>query len=236
MSTVNAGWRGPNIVKEGLVLYLEAASGTSYSPYTSGVTWRDISGNGNNGTLTNGPIYSSANGGSFTFDGVDDYTILTKPSQIITSGSITINLWTKWTTIGTTISTIQTLIDNRHSSSPVQGFYIQDRPDLSKKLTFSVTPLTIVTSSFQVGNGSWTHIAATHSPGISRLYINGTLDGFSNESNMATVQPNISIGYWQFTPGRYLNGSVASTQIYNRALSDLEVLQNYNAQKSRFNL
>jgi hypothetical protein len=118
----------------------------------------------------------------------------------------------------------------------VQGFYIQDRPDLNKKLTFSVNPLTVATSSFQVGNGSWAHIAATYSSGISRLYVNGTLDGFSNEPNMAIVQPNISIGHWQFIPGRYLNGNVSSVQIYNRALSAQEVQQNYNALKSRFGL
>ncbi len=236
MSTVNAGWRGPNIVKEGLVLYLDAASGTSYSPYNSGTTWRDISGNNSSGSLVNGPVYSTANGGSFTFDGTNDYAILARPSQIIASGSISISLWARWTSTGTTISTIQALVDNNHSSSPVQGFYIQDRPDLNKKLTFSVTPLTVVTSSFQVGDGTWRHITATHSPGISRLYVNGTLDGFFNEPNMAIVQPNISIGYWQFTPGRYLNGSIPTIQIYNRALLAEEVLQNYNATKGRFGL
>jgi hypothetical protein len=224
----------PPIVTSGLVLNLDAGNTKSYP--RSGTVWRDLSGNNNSGSLVNGPTYSSANGGTIVFDGTNDYTVLTRPAQIITSGSISINLWAKWTTVGTTISTIQVLIDNNHSSSPVQGFYIQDRPDLNKKLTFSVTPLTVVTSSFQVGNGSWAHIAATHSPGISRLYINGTLDGFSNEPNMAIVQPNISIGYWQFTPGRYLNGNVATVQIYNRALTPTEVQQNYNAQKSRFNL
>ena len=70
MSTVNAGWRGPNIVRDGLVLYLDAGSGTSYSLYTGGVTWRDISGNNNNGTLTNGPTLNSSNGGNIVFDGI----------------------------------------------------------------------------------------------------------------------------------------------------------------------
>lgn len=77
MSTVNAGWRGPNIVRDGLVLYLDAGSGTSYSPFNSGTTWRDISGNSNNGTLTNGPTYSSDNGGAIVFDGTNDYSEVT---------------------------------------------------------------------------------------------------------------------------------------------------------------
>jgi len=58
-------------VTSGLVLYLNAADRNSY---TSGsATWQDLSGNGNNGTLTNGPTFNSANGGSIQFDGNDDY-------------------------------------------------------------------------------------------------------------------------------------------------------------------
>jgi hypothetical protein len=53
---------------------------------------------------------------------------------------------------------------------------------------------------------------------------------------MAIVQPNISIGYWQFTPGRYLNGNVATVQIYNRALSPQEITQNFNAIKGRYGI
>ena len=61
----------PNIVTDVLVLCLDAANRRSYPG--SGNSWLDLSGNGNNGTLTNGPTYSSANGGSLVFDGVDDY-------------------------------------------------------------------------------------------------------------------------------------------------------------------
>ena len=61
----------PRIVTDGLVLLLDAGNTKSY-PGT-GTTWTDISRNGNNGTLTNGPTFDSANGGSLVFDGVDDY-------------------------------------------------------------------------------------------------------------------------------------------------------------------
>lgn len=54
----------PDIVRSGLVLNLDAAEPASY-PGT-GTTWYDLSGNGNNGTLVNGPTYNSANGGSNT--------------------------------------------------------------------------------------------------------------------------------------------------------------------------
>ena len=61
----------PRIVTDGLVLCVDAASKRSY-PGT-GTTWTDLKG-GNNGTLTNGPTFSSANGGSVVFDGTNDYT------------------------------------------------------------------------------------------------------------------------------------------------------------------
>ena len=223
------------IVTNGLVLALDAADRNSY--VSGSTTWFDLTGNNYTGSLTNGPVFNTGSGGNIVFDGANDYVLITRPSQIVTSGSISISLWAKWTTVGTTISTIQALVDNNHSASPRQGFVIQDRPDLNKVLTFTVYPSAAgVSSSFQVGDGTWRHITGTHSAGTSSLYINGRLDGFLSEPNMATVQPFISLGYWQNGPGRYLTGSIASLQVYNRVLTSQEVLQNYNAQKARFGL
>ena len=61
----------PKIVTDGLVLCLDAANPLSYTSCDS--IWRDLSGNGNNGTLLGGPNYISNNGGLLIFDGVDDY-------------------------------------------------------------------------------------------------------------------------------------------------------------------
>lgn len=65
---------GPKIVTDGLALALDAADLNSY--IGSGTTWKDLSGNRNNGLLVNGPSFSSANGGSIVFDGIDDYVVL----------------------------------------------------------------------------------------------------------------------------------------------------------------
>jgi hypothetical protein len=53
--------KGPNVVREGLVLHLDAGTTRSYPG--SGTTWNDLSGSENTGTLTNGPTFNSANGG-----------------------------------------------------------------------------------------------------------------------------------------------------------------------------
>ena len=66
-----AGSSGPDLVQNGLVLALDAADKNSY--VGSGTTWRDLSGNSNNGTLINSPTFSGGNGGNFSFDGADDY-------------------------------------------------------------------------------------------------------------------------------------------------------------------
>lgn len=61
---------GPNIIQNGLVFALDAANKKSYPG--SGTTWKDLSGNGNDGTLTNGPTFDSGNGGSIVLDGTND--------------------------------------------------------------------------------------------------------------------------------------------------------------------
>jgi hypothetical protein len=66
----------PKIVTDGLVLYLDAANTKSY---VSGSTvWNDLSRSGYNGTLTNGPTFNISNGGSISFDGVDDLSVIFK--------------------------------------------------------------------------------------------------------------------------------------------------------------
>ena len=71
MSTAG-NWRGPDIVKNGLVLYLDPGSPNSYFDKNS-TNIKDISGNNYSGSLANGPTYSSANGGTIVFDGTNDY-------------------------------------------------------------------------------------------------------------------------------------------------------------------
>ncbi len=218
----------PAIITSGIVSNMDATFLPSYS--TSGVTWYDLSPTGNNATLTNGPTYSSSENGSIVFDGTNDYAVFTRPSTIVTSGAISIAIWVKWTTVGTTSSTIQALVDNNHSFN--NGFVIQDRPDISKYLTFSVRPTVSnpngVVSTFQVGNGRWHYIVGTNDLTTSRLYIDGYLNAAAAESGgIINAQPNVSVGYWQGGPARYLNGNVKQVSLYNRALSSAEILQNF---------
>jgi hypothetical protein len=225
----------PKIATDGLVYYLDAGNSKSY-PGT-GTTWSNLNRTGNDGTLTAGPTFSATNGGIIVFNGSTNYVTSTRPSSIVTGGSISIVMWAKWLSTGTTTSTIQTLLDNNHSGNPSQGFYIQDRPDLSKYLTFGVRPqANSAISTFQVGDGTWHHIAGTNDLTTSRLYIDGKLNNsFTETSGLTTVQPNVTIGRSQLF-GRYLNGSISRVLMYSRAITPAEVLLDYNATKGRFGL
>jgi hypothetical protein len=82
------------IATTGLIMYLDAGVGASYPG--SGTAWTDVTYNGNNGALTNGPIYDSADGGSILFDGVDDFVGLTNVNLSIPSGQDFVwNVWLK---------------------------------------------------------------------------------------------------------------------------------------------
>jgi len=75
----------------GLVVHLDAGKKESYPG--SGTTWYDLTGNNNHGTLTNGPTFSNTNGGAITFDGVDDYIVVTNNSSLYMTSQISILVW-----------------------------------------------------------------------------------------------------------------------------------------------
>jgi formylglycine-generating enzyme required for sulfatase activity len=101
--SADAGGRGvrtipSGIVSDGLVLWLDAGITPSYP--TSGTTWTDLSGNNNNGTLVNGPTYSSTNGGSLVFDGTNDYVNISNSSSFnFGSGDFTVESWIRITSL-----------------------------------------------------------------------------------------------------------------------------------------
>ena len=94
------------IVKDGLVLHLDAAKLDSYPRV--GTTWTDLSGNVNNGILTNGLIFNSGNGGYFILDGTDDYVSLNSPTQLQFTNTqpFTLSFWCMWTEPSLNVSSV----------------------------------------------------------------------------------------------------------------------------------
>ena len=235
---------GPNLVTNGLVLSLDAGNTKSY---TSGsTTWYDKSGYGNNGTLVNGPTFDSLNGGSIIFDGTNDYADCGNPSSLnFGTGSFTVNCWFKPSSIQTGGS-FPALIEksNGDFTSPSSGvtgwiliyltngnqyvFRLGDSSTTMNNLSF---PLTVVNDNL------WKNLTVTVSSTTLIGYYNGVNIGSTTRTLTGSVNTatNLNIGRWRnFT--RELNTNISQVQLYNRALSAQEVLQNYNATKSRFNL
>jgi len=240
MSTLNGG---PGIVTNGLVLYLDAANPSSY---VSGSTaWNDLTRNGNNGTLTNGPTFSSANGGSIVFDGVDDFVGVTNPINLQMQ-NFTLSMWVYPTTATFAIAD---LIDYDHASTPFHGWVLQSEDATTNRYyylayydgsTFQPTTGIGAGKGIQLTNSVWQNITYVKN-GTSILgYLNSS-QSISYTAGNATVSyqsgRNLRIGaVTTASLSRYYTGRASITSVYNRALSATEIQQNYNTLKSRFNL
>ena len=215
-----------NIVKDGLVLDLDAAKKDSY-PGT-GTAWNDISGNGNNGTLTNGPTFNSGNGGSVVFDGTDDYVNCGNAINLqITVG--TISAWVKTSTPG---SSYRGIIVKQNT----WGLFVKD----SILLSYDWGATADRSTGINIADGTWKNVAMTFTETSGTpsnnavIYLNGVAVLTTTIKNSNQTVPFL-IGAGSLVVQR-INGNVAITQIYNRTLSSSEITQNYNALKGRFGL
>ena len=213
------------IVTNGLVLCLNAVDKNSYPG--SGTTWTDVAGT-NNGTLTNGPTFSSANGGSIVFDGTNDY--------VQTAYSTTLNDFSICAWFKNTSSTGYARIADKNYSS---GFWLGQNGAITNQWGGGVRQ----TSGYNfitLSNNVWHFIAMTRTG--TTLIVYG--DGITNtntttcgtgalDTTALSLGATINDGAGQRD---WFTGNISNVQIYNRVLSSTEILQNYNAQKSRFNL
>jgi hypothetical protein len=216
---------GPRIVSDGLVLYLDAGNPNSYNPSTP-LTWRDISRNGNNGTLVNGVGYSSANGGSLVFDGSDDFVNCGNGSSInITGLYLTISVWIKNRAFKSSAAFIHkeiqyTLAFLNNNLSYADG-------SLWSYATFG--------SHGTFSTNVWYNIVAVKNNTNVTLYSNNSVvisKTFGGSINSRT--DNLIIG--SYTNTSYSTADIAQVQIYNRALSQAEITQNFEATKGRFGI
>jgi hypothetical protein len=236
MSTLSGG---PNVVVDGLVLWLDAANTKSY--VSGSTTWNDISRGGNNGTLTNGPTFNTGSRGSIVFDGIDDR--VSQTSAINTGQNFTVSSWIYPTLLGTTRRAIA---GNSYPYLSRDGwffctagganntFFMSIGADASYKVaaanTLNINEWSFVTAVVQNGGGSID------------LYKNGLI--ITSSAGSVITSGTITYNTSQFNVGFRTvggttdpyTGNIAQVSIYNRALTASEILQNYNSLKSRFNL
>ena len=225
---------GPDIITDGLVFAVDAGSTRSYPG--SGTTGTDLI-KSESIDLQNGVAFSSANGGSWEFDGTDDYIDL--PDSLITDlnggTEASLCIWIKNDTTVNGVSTsgiIQLSAYNNGNGS--LWFYNNGYTYLDIFRTDRVS--TVFANNTEVGT-NWNLLTITTTPGTNgwKCYMNGVLKKQvtgQNTVSVANIQGGLTLG--RTSSSRYTNGKIAACQIYDTALTAAEVLQNYNAQKNRF--
>ena len=233
------------IVSDGLVGCWDVASARSYPG--SGTTWTDLSKEGNNGTLTNGPTLRVSNNSSIKFDGTNDHVDVGSygTDSILNwgSGNGTIVVWMKTSVVG-----------GSNGHIVVMGGRGAGGKAYSIQYVWSSNLLSFVVDDDSVGksvNGSdssgwtdnkWHYVVGVRNGQYIYLYVDGVLNGStylggSYGSLDYTSGGGLYIGTAWITDGSIgacFDGQIASTHIYNRALTAAEIKQNYYATKGRF--
>ena len=224
------------IVTDGIVLCLDAANVKSY-PGT-GTTWYDLSGNGNDATLS-GTGFSSNNMGCITFDGTNDYGYISTLN--LPSRPFTLSVWIRHES---DISGSQSYMGQYTSDSGNNGLLYFQKRNTSPQHAFKIgvrannsedqTELNAtVTATLNV----WYNLCVVTSSSDIKYYINGELDStLSNSNTLATRSGNFIIGasYWANNLSDWFKGKMSSAMIYSNALTAAEVNQNYYALKVRY--
>ena len=229
----------PKTVKDGLILYLDVANTKSY--VSGSTTWNDLSRSGNNGSLINGPTFNNGNSGSIVFDGVNDYVNLPE----IKPNLFTLSCWFKATGVPSTNdgSGCELIISNPQLFGGVIQ-YALSYSWLNQNVNFAVQSngAAAITPSNSVLRNTIYNAVGVFTGTRNQIYINGSFVIETVNTNgpiyPTTGDRSARIGAWNspsylgFT--RFFNGNIYQALIYNRPLSASEVLQNYNATKTRY--
>jgi hypothetical protein len=253
---VNYGITG--ITTNGLVLNLDAGNNASYNG--SGTTWVDTSSSRTDGILTNGPSYSSSGASSsISFDGSDDFVKVGNPETLqFNNATFSYGCWFYWANVDTQAGLMGKRDGNNNVNVSGGSGYNQYNMTIGasqccgpagKKIGGYIS---CDGGSVQGGSldanlpnyAGWVHSFITINTTEQKLYINGVLSSTTNQNFTGQTFRIVGRSFYVGAMGGELEGStyynfnnkIAVVNVYNRTLSADEILQNYNAQKSRFGL
>lgn len=223
---------GLNIVRSGLILYIDANDVASYP--RSGTTWYDLSGTGNNASLINGPTYTGVSGGAIVFDGNDDYVNAPLTSgfrqamTVITFGKSNNATWNQFAGLGSARVANGYIIHNNQGTTNIDYYIVNS----------SVSNILLGGTSVSNIQNYQMYTLSTNGSNNHECYLNNTLVASSSTSitrtNSGSSQDNY-LGRDMFGV-RYNAVSIGVHMIYNRQLSAAEITQNYAALRSRLYL
>lgn len=231
-----SGICGPQIIKNGLVLALDAADKNSYPG--SGTTWTDLTNSRVNGSLVNGPTFSDSFGGSINFDGTNDTVDRSISSNI--SNNFCYDIWCRPN------ATHQIDTESTSGTSGLTGQRYLVAPNWrSADGGSGISMGTNGVSVYEHGEGYIpsllvyqgtitlpTHVVVNYINKQPLLYLNGSLvrTGLTSLKSVVYLTDSQFGGHVY----GYFSGQIYQIKLYNRSLSSSEILQNYNATKTRF--
>lgn len=210
-----------SIVRNGLVLHLDAANVKSYPG--SGTTWNDLSGNGNHGTLVNGPTFNSS--GYFSFDGSNDYvdTGVTASTFGIYDAPYTMEAVFRVPNLSG-----DKMVFGNNATGTRMGMHhgVRNNTFYFGHYSADAAGATVTANTWYHGCWMWT----SQSP-YCRIYINSNLIGSSDAGSfIGTTSIRIGMSW------AYSNMDISFAKIYNRALTTTEIKQNFEALRGRYGI
>lgn len=231
---------GPDISEQGLSLYVDAGNPLSYSG--SGTSWFDLSGNVNTGTLTNTPSFNRSNLGVINFNGSNQFVNFGNVLNV-TTNSFSVECWFN-RTANSTSNTFGGALIAKDAYGPNNGWamFVNNSDYGGGVCGFQTRVSNVVygaNSTFAIQNNVWYHLVGVRDTvnKTNYLYINGVLNGSAAEN--PTVNPTNSTATVIGNVGgqsRHFNGLISNVKVYNRTLTSTEILQNFNATRSRFGI
>ena len=214
------------LVTEGLVLNLDAGNAASYPG--SGTSWTDLSGNDRNGTLTGGPTYSSADGGSIVFDGSNDFV------QCLGSLTVTEATFVIWIRRNGPQDDFDGIIYSRSANATGLSFF-----GTTNKISYTwnnAVDTYTWDSGLTIPDLTWCMIAVSVTSTSATAYLcqAGVITSATNTvSHTSTVLDDVKLAQDDLG-GRFFNGRISVAMIYDRALSANEISQNFNSLRGRY--
>jgi hypothetical protein len=218
---------GAPVVDSNLQLWLDAGQTTSYPG--SGTTWTDLSGAGRNGTLTNGPTYSDTNGGFIVFDGSNDFV------QCTGSLTVTAATFVCWIRRNGNQGQYDGILFSRGTNVTGMNFQVSNQlgyhwNDAGNTYNWQ--------SGLTVPDLTWCMIAVSVTSTAATAYLcetGGITTAINTVNHSSSVLNDIKIAQ-DDAGSRFFNGSIATSMIYNRALTSDEITTNFNALRNRYGI
>lgn len=229
-----------NIVRNGLILYLDAANIRSYSG--TGTSWADLSETGIGGTLVNSPSYTSNNKGGIVFDGLNDYVQVPYNSILAPTLGITVSAWvsTNWQTTSSVRIASKTEGGGWNLAiNDVGAGLLSFAIMINGSYRFATVNKTTVSAGFH-------NIVGTCDARYVNLYIDSVLVGTADRgvtfpqtitySNNNSLIIGAEASGGTSPAGQYINATISNFSMYNRALTPTEIQKNFNALRGRYNV